>query len=48
MITFSVLYSKNKSTLIQAKNLDEAEKICNNKYKTWTEIRIKNDKNQSN
>lgn len=39
-MTFTVFVNKKKVGHIEAKNLDEAEKIGNKDYPNWTEIYI--------
>lgn len=35
---FKVVKSKGKDKVIEAKNLDDAERKANEKHKSWTEI----------
>ena len=47
MMTFEVSY-KNGTKRIRANDLDDAERICDERIKTWTDIRIVNPKEVSN
>ena len=47
-MTFTIFKGKKKLGTIQAKNLNDAEKVCNKKYKEWSEIYIGNKKDWEN